>query len=257
MPITPAPDPAADATVGALTVDASPEPPEVRKAPRATPPFRGPFESAFVPGRSVYFAAPAKGESSRRLVGHLHGICYPPSYSCGKWARAATERGFLVCPTGNATCGDGGHGPPSWEAPSWDELVRDMDRDLEQSIALVSTRFPKELEREGAILTGFSRGAYAAPVLARMHPGRWPYLVLIEAAAPMTVASLRQAGVRAVAMVAGERGPEISGMRKIADTLAADGFPVRFFVMPEVAHLYSDNVDDLMSDAFDFVLSYP
>ncbi len=190
-------------------------------------------------------------------MGHLHGICYPPSYSCGKWAHAATQRGFLVCPTGNATCGDGGHGPPSWEAPSWDELVRDMDRDLEQSIALVSARFPKEIDRGGAILTGFSRGAYAAPVLARLHPGRWPYLVLIEAAAPISAASLRRDLVRAVALIAGENGPERAGMQKLADTLTADGFPVRMFVMPEVGHFYSDNVDQLMSDAFDFVSAVP
>ena len=195
--------------------------------------------------------------SAKRLVGHLHGICYPPSYSCGKFAHAATQRGFLVCPTGNATCGDGGHGPPSWEAASWDELVRDMDRDLEQSIALVSARFPKEIDRDGAILTGFSRGAYAAPVLARMHPGRWPYLVLIEAAAPISASSLRRDLVRAVALVAGENGPERAGMQKLADALTADGFPVRMFVMTEVGHFYSDNVDQIMSDAFDFVTSPP
>ena len=128
-----------------------------------------------------------------------------------------------------------------------------MDRDLEQSIALVSARFPHELDRADAILTGFSRGAYAAPVIARLHPGRWPYLILIEAAAPMTAASLRRDGVVAVALVAGENGPERAGMQKIADALAADGYPARMFVMPGVGHFYSDNVDDLMSDAFDFV----
>jgi predicted esterase len=203
----------------------------------------------------VFFAAPAASAPQRKLVGHLHGICYPPSYSCGKFAHAATDRGFLVCPTGNATCGDGGFGPPSWEAPSWEELVRDMDRDLEQSIAKVSQRYPHEIDRDGAILTGFSRGAYAAPVIARMHPGRWPYLVLIEAAAPLDAAALKRSGVRAVAMVAGENGPEIAGMRKVADALAASDFPVRFFVMPKVGHFYSDDVDRIMSDAFDYVTS--
>jgi predicted esterase len=226
------------------------------KARAPSAPFRGPFEAAFTPGRNAFFAAPASGSSARRIVGHLHGICYPPSYSCGKWARAATDQGYLVCPTGNATCGDSGHGPPSWEAPSWDELVHDMDRDLEQSIALVSKRFPGESTRDGAILTGFSRGAYAAPVLARMHPGRWPYLVLIEAAAPMTADSLQRSGVRAVAMVAGEQGPEIAGMRKIAEALQQSGFPVRFFMMPKVGHVFSDDVDQIMSDAFAFVTGY-
>jgi hypothetical protein len=30
---------------------------------------------------------------------------------------------------------------------------------------------------------------------------------------------------------------------------------VRFFIMPHVGHLYSDDVDRIMSDAFDFVTS--
>jgi hypothetical protein len=89
-----------------------------------------------------------------------------------------------------------------------------------------------------------------------MHPGRWPFLVLIEANVPLTAASLRKAGVRAVALVAGETGTEIAGERKTAAELTQAGFPVQLFVMPGVAHLYSDDMDRIMADALAFVLSH-
>ena len=216
----------------------------------------GPHELPLSADRSVFYARPRTGAGPWRVIGHLHGICYPPSYSCGRWIGAASDLGVLVCPTGNARCGDAGIGPPSWEAPSWEALVAIMDGDLERSITKVEAKHRGSITREGGVLTGFSRGAYAAPVIARSHPGRWPYLVLIEANVPLAAASLRKAGVRAVALVAGEVGTEIAGERKTAAALEEAGFPVRLFVMRGVAHLYSDDMEQIMSDALAFVTSH-
>lgn len=237
--------------------------------PESAPPASTPTEDAAPPSppaptptarslpldgdRTTYYV-PGATPDAVRVVGHLHGICYPPSYSCGKWATSAARLGFLVCPTGNARCGDAPNGPPSWEAPSWGELVSVMDRDLERAIASVGKRH-STLSREGAILTGFSRGAYAAPQIAKSHPGRWPHLVLVEAAVPLSIEGLAVAQVRAVAFVAGERGPEIEGERKIVDGLVAKGFSARLFVMKGAAHFYSDDVDDVMREALDWVIA--
>jgi hypothetical protein len=222
----------------------------------------GPHQLPLAPNRSVFYALPTKSAAARagappwRLVGHLHGICYPPSYSAGRWIGAAADVGVLVTPTGNAHCGESENGPPSWEAPTWEELVTIMDGDLERSVAKVAAKHPGTIRREGAVLTGFSRGAYAAPVIARMHPGRWPYLVLIEANVPLSAAGLRKAGVRAVAFLAGEVGTEIAGMRKTDAELTQAGFPSRLFVMPRVGHLYPDDMEKIMADALAFVLSH-
>lgn len=213
--------------------------------------------------RAVFYARPLAsaalpGPAPWRLVGHLHGICHPPSYSCGKWLGAAIDAGVLVCPTGNARCGDAGaSGPPSWEAPTWEELVTTMDADLERSITKVEAKHPGSIRREGAILTGWSRGAFAAPVIARSHPGRWPYLILIEANVPLSAALLRKAGVRAVALLAGEKGTEIAGERRTHEALEAAGFPSRLIVMKGVAHQYPEDMEALMTEAFAFVLGAP
>lgn len=257
----------ADAPRDGAPHDAAPPPGTDPATPAIPAPLAartsGPQSLPLDADRAVFYARPLAsaalpGPAPWRLVGHLHGICHPPSYSCGKWLGAATDAGVLVCPTGNARCGDAGTGgPPSWEAPTWEELVMTMDADLERSITKVEAKHPGSIRREGAILTGWSRGAFAAPVIARSHPGRWPYLVLIEANVPLSAASLRKAGVRAVALLAGEKGTEIAGERRTHEALEAAGFPSRLIVMKGVAHQYPVDMEALMAEAFGFVLGAP
>jgi len=117
----------------------------------------------------------------------------------------------------------------------------------------VNAAYPDEMEREGAILTGFSRGAYIAPTLAAMHPGRWRYLILTEANVSLDARRLRAAKVRAVALIAGEWGTELPGERATVKQLNAAGFPAKLFVMPKAGHYYSANIDQIMADAMAFV----
>lgn len=219
----------------------------------------GPHTIDLAPARPIFYAFPKADPHHTppfRLVAHLHGVCGAPSYACGKWIGAGVDVGAMVCPTGNAKCGDSPYGPPSWEAPTWGELVLAMDRDLETSIRNVEAKHRGTIQREGAVLTGYSRGAYAALPIARAHPGRYPYLVLIEANVPATADGLVKSGVRAVALVAGEKGDEIAGLRKTEATLTAAGFPARLFVMPNTGHLYSDDMERVMSEALAFVLAH-
>jgi hypothetical protein len=229
----------------------------------------GPHHRMLEEGRPIYYAFPFPSASPPtedagtatedagpwRLVVNLHGTCGGPEYACGSWVHAAVEVGALVCPTGNAHCGPSPLSPPTWEAPSWGELVRDMDVDLEKSVTIIQSRHPRSIRRDGAILTGYSRGGYAVPFLASMHPGRWPLLVIIEADATLDPVALRRARVRAVAMVAGAWGDQIAGMRKTTELLAAASFPARLFVMPKTAHLYSDNMEEVMQQALAFLVT--
>lgn len=216
-------------------------------APRAIGPYELPFEAK----RNVFFVVPpARG--AHRLMANLHGMCNPPGYACGYWVNAASSRGFLVCPTGNSTCG-----PAMYNAPTWTESFAKMDEDLEKAIATVDAAYPGEVSRDGAILTGFSRGAFAAAEIVKMHPGRWPYLILNEANVALSATQLRKAGVRAVALVAGERGGEIHGERATVAALTAQKFPAKLWVMPGAGHYYSANIDDIMREAIDWVLAQP
>jgi pimeloyl-ACP methyl ester carboxylesterase len=110
--------------------------------------------------------------------------------------------------------------------------------------------------REGAVLAGFSRGGYVAVILAVRHPGRWPFLIVNEADVDLTLPMLQGAGVRAVALIAGERGTQLAGERQTAETLAKEGFPIRLWVMPKVGHAYSTDIEIIMQDALAFLLAH-
>jgi hypothetical protein len=237
------------AATATATVEVEAGIPAVACTPRETGPFAVPFASGAK--RNVFFVAPHATTCDahpQRLIANLHGLCNPPGYACGYWTGAASDRGFLVCPEGNSTCGPGG-------PPTWDEGFDAMDKDLEHAIDDVSALYPGEVEREGAVLTGFSRGAYAAPFLAQRHPGRWTYLVLVEADVPLDAATLRRSGVKAVALLAGEYGSQIAGERATAVKLKAQGFPARFWTMSKAGHYYSADIDALMGEAIDWAVS--
>jgi predicted esterase len=211
----------------------------------------GPFEIPFLGERSAFVVAPRSRAKPSRLVAMLHGVCVGPEYTCGSWTETASRTGFLVCPAGNKSCDPGGLGPPTWEEP-----FADMDGDLELAISATEAAFPGEIDRSGAILAGFSRGAYVAVILAVRHPGRWPFLLLNEADVELTVPMMRQAGVRAVALLAGEWGAQLEGERKTYEALKKEGYPIQLWVMPKAGHFYSTNIEVLMGEAIDFLLSH-
>ena len=200
----------------------------------------GPYELPFGKDRTVYMVAARSTKAPARLLANLHGVCNPPGYACGYWTEAAASTGFLVCPSGNSRCGAGG-------PPTWTESFTQIDADLETSIALVDARYPGAFGREGSVLTGFSLGATAAYQIALAHPGRWPYLVLVEADVSLDKAQLEKAGIRAVALVAGER--------TTAARLEKQGFRAKLWVMKGAGPHYSADIDAIMAEALAFVLS--
>lgn len=245
---SPAP-PLPDAGLAAGTSDAGAAPGDAGGDASLEPRGIGPYEAPLVGKRKVYYAIPKTRREKTRLIGSLHGVCNPPGYTCGYWLDEGTSYGIMVCPEGNARCG-GVYDPPTWTVGS-----TQMEADLERAIAVVDGLQPGELTREGAVLTGFSRGAYAAVEIAKRNPGKWPYLILNEADVALEAAELRAAGVRAVALVAGEYGTQVGGERKTAAKLAKQGFRARLWVMPKAGHFYSGNIGEIMREAMDFVLA--
>jgi pimeloyl-ACP methyl ester carboxylesterase len=156
----------------------------------------------------------------------------------------------LLCPTGNARCG-----AEAYHAPTWQGSFRDADALLEAAVEAAPGELGQPLERRGAILMGFSRGAFHAVKIAAAHPGRWPLLLLVEADVTLHPAALRAAGVRAVALLAGERSGQLGGMRTSVRTLERAGFPARIWAMPDAGHHYSANIDALMTEALDFLVA--
>jgi alpha/beta superfamily hydrolase len=132
-----------------------------------------------------------------------------------------------------------------------------MDQDLEKALNVVDAQYPDEITREGAILTGFSRGGWAVPAIAAMHKGRWPYLIINEADVTLSRASLEAAGVKAAVLMAGEWGSQLPGERQTVARLRKEGFRAELIVMPKAGHYYSANISELMRQAIAFLLETP
>ncbi|MBW2455602.1 MAG: hypothetical protein JRI68_13875 [Deltaproteobacteria bacterium] len=218
-------------------------------APAGPPPLPERTTIAFGTDRSAYVVLPHERKGAARLIVGLHGVCNPPEYACGYWIEAAARRGLLICPTGNARCG-----PAMSRAPTWTQSAVKIDEDLEAAVAAVDAAHPGLAARDGAILMGFSRGAYAAVKIAAAHPGRWPHLVLVEANVQVSADSLGKAGVRSVALIAGERSGQLVGQRRTAEQLTRQQFPAKLWVMPGAGHHYSADIDEIMAAALDFVV---
>ena len=62
--------------------------------------------------------------------------------------------------------------------------------------------------------------------------------------------------MKSVALVAGEYGDQIQGMRKTEATLSAEGYPVKLFVMKKTGHPYAADMEDVMASALSFVLEH-
>ncbi len=227
---------------------------EVEPPPRDPGPFNIPFGviDGKKPPRNVFVIAAKSPKNPQRLIAFLHGICNPPEYACGLWQESSVDLGFLVCPTGDASCG-----PGQYNAPTWGKPESKIDEDLETAVEAASAQFPGAISRDDAVLCGFSRGAYMAVRFALAHPGRWPYLVLNEANVTLDAAALRKAKVRAVALIAGELGGQIGGEKKTVAALEKAGFPVKFWPMPKAGHWYSEDIAQIMREAVEFVTSHP
>lgn len=232
---------------------AAPQSAPVAPSASAPPAIRqeiGPYEIPFIRGRNVFYSLPRQAAGPGRLIANLHGVCNPPGYACGYWVEAASEVGLLVCPAGNAKCG-----PEAFDAPTWTVSYDKMGEDLERAIEVVSERHPGTASREGAVLTGFSKGAYAAVLIAERNPGRWPYLILNEADVSLSADRLRKAGVRAVALIAGEKGSQLPGERRTVQALQSKGYPAKLWVMKGAGHHYSADIDQIMREALEFVIA--
>lgn len=88
------------------------------------------------------------------------------------------------------------------------------------------------------MLIGFSQGAYEAWSQARARPGRWRGAAFIGAYVHLRRAELEAAGLRRVVLAVGRYDGSRATMRATAESLRAEGFPVRFVDLGARGHGY-------------------
>jgi predicted esterase len=182
-------------------------------------------------------AAPARGPMP--VVMMLHGMCGDARFACDFWSDAGREGSWLICPGGNARCG---------EYDDWKGTGEDKAAALDQAIEAVDRAYGAGAvtHAAGDILIGFSRGAFVARDVAYARPGRFRALVLLGASLSPDAARLKASGIQKIVMAAGEYDGARPTMQRAARALDAAGIPTRYVSLGRIPHALPDNLGEIL-----------
>jgi predicted esterase len=190
--------------------------------------------------------APSTARDARTPVfTMLHGMCGTAEDICAYTRAITATRGFLVCPAGNARCGD---------ASDWRGDGAEKSAHLDRALEAAETAL--DLERSGSrgdVLIGFSRGAFVARDVAYQTKGRWVGLVLLGAATIPDAERLRAAGIRRVVLGAGDYDGAMKTMRAAALRLTEKGLPARFVSLGPIYHALPRDLEQRLGASLDWV----
>jgi hypothetical protein len=189
-------------------------------------------------GRAVFYPPADASPGERPLTVMLHGMCAAPEWECPFFRKGATAEGYLLCGAGPALCGGG---PGS----RWSGAPGALAKAIDASVEGLERRLPAGAKLgPGRALVGYSLGASAAgKAIALARPGQWSALMVVNASAVPSAAELRKAGVKRVALVAGERDMTAPKLKRTAKALEAAGLEARYFSLGPVGHYFGDTTE--------------
>jgi predicted esterase len=173
-------------------------------------------------------ASTAAVAAAAPVVWMLHGMCMDPLRTCDSWSQAARSGAWLVCPSGNARCGD---------RSDWSGAPEARARHLDSVRQALDDRFGEHVASPGRdVLMGFSRGAFVARDVVYVRPGWFSTLVLIGAALVPDPATLKSAGIEHVLLASGDFDGARPTMVSATSKLVAAGLDARFEALGPVWH---------------------
>jgi predicted esterase len=184
------------------------------------------------------------GEEAAPTVVALHGMCNDPSITCGWFQRGELSEWFQVCPRGAQACGGNLY---RWSGRP--------DADVADALAAAHELYPTRWDTSRRVLVGTSQGAFAALQVLRRSTGQFRGLVLIASSAAPDATQLREAGVRKVAFLCGDRDQARPAMQLAAKRLTQAGVPTRFWSLGNVAHEVPDATSPLVASATAWTIS--
>jgi predicted esterase len=183
-------------------------------------------------------------QSPKPMVVMLHGMCSQALPTCEFWSPAGREGSWLVCPTGNSTCG----GEPDWKGTGKEKALS-----IDASVAAVDAEFGAHIDHAGDVLIGFSRGAFVARDVIYERPGRYTGAILVGASLSPDPARFKAAGIRRVLLAAGDYDGARPAMQRAAAALTAGGVPARYQSLGRIGHQLPDDFEAKMREALRWI----
>jgi pimeloyl-ACP methyl ester carboxylesterase len=184
------------------------------------------------------------GHGARPIV-YLHGMCSEPRSDVEVWASTVSELGTVIALDGDAACSDRG-------GRTYSTNIDTLDARIDAAIRAVNdAHLAGSLDDREVLLIGESLGASRAIALANRAPSKYTRLVLVGG--PETPSPKKLAGVKAVALLAGEKDAQ-DKMKLGASGLESAGITARFWELPDAIHgEYGPEGARLMGEAVGFV----
>jgi predicted esterase len=188
-----------------------------------------------VEGQSdAFFYRPRAGRGLRPVVVYLHGRGNNPEEDCRKWARVATQFGWLLCPQGPEDRGGGSR--------AWNNNAAGGQAIVDKSLAALHERFHGKVQTRGNILIGFSEGAFVAMQLGIREPKVWNRWLILAAndqywwGDATALLHDERRDIRRVYLLTGENDEVAENTNRVGDMVKAEKIPVRVRIRPGLGH---------------------
>lgn len=183
-----------------------------------------------VPGASpaYYYKPNAKGQQP--ILMYLHGRGGNPAEDCRKWARVATQFGWVVCPSANANA-EGGR---SWADGAADQIVA-------ATVKALREKYHSKVQLRGNVLMGFSEGAWAAMNVGLKDQRTWNRWLILGAASQYwgdvsAALDKDKRKVQRVYLLTGENDGVAKSTLAVGDTLKKFKVPSKVKLVPGLGH---------------------
>ena len=169
----------------------------------------------------------------------LHGARGRAANGCPAFRSGASELGWLVCPEAIEAQPDG-----SW---SWGADVFQQRPVVARALAAAQA---EGASSEPGVAVGFSQGSYVALDLVKARFASFRGLVLLSAELHPNVKTLRDAGVKRVALGAGRYDSiPYASLQEEALRMENEGLEARFYDLGKVGHTYVVDDPSVLRDA--------
>jgi predicted esterase len=194
----------------------------------------------------IVYPPSTNGGDLRPMMLMLHGMCDVPENECPWFAGPGTADRYLACPRADLSCPGGG---AIWSGAS--RVRVDM---VQRSRDDVERAFVGSVSGEGAILAGFSLGAFVALDVAQSTKGQWPHVLLVGARVWPDPARLQAAGVKSILLASGDWDITRDHMKKQATRLREAGLRASYQSLGPVGHRFPRDMDQRLARATEWLL---